>query len=224
MAQTFLVTGVGRGIGAEFARQVQARGDRVVGTVRDAAAPPRTGFSGPLVSLELTEAPSIARLGDAVGDVAIDVLINSAGASCDAKSLDRCRMDEMTRVFTVNSFAPVLVTRALAGHLRRGSRRVVVNISSVMGSMARNTGGSSYVYRASKAALNMLTVCMHHELKSEGFICVALHPGWVRTDMGGPSAPVTPEQSVSGMLALIDRLRPEDSGGYFAFDGERLPW
>lgn len=224
MAHTFLVTGVSRGIGAEFARQLGARGERVIGTVRDASAEPAADHPASLVSLELTDGASIEGLAARVGESAIDVLINNAGVSSDTNGLERCRMDEMVRVFTINSIAPVLVARSLAGHLRRGKRKVIVNISSALGSVTRNTGGSSYAYRASKSALNMLTVCMHHELKGEGFICVAFHPGWVRTDMGGPVAPVSPEDSVKGMLALIDRLKPEDSGGYFTFEGERLPW
>ncbi len=224
---SYLVTGVGRGLGREFVRQLGARGDRVVGTVRRAGGAVVEG-AGRVVSLDAGDAGSIGRLGSEVGDEAIDVLINNSGVSSEARTLGSLDAGELQRVFMVNSIAPVLVARELLPSLKRGGRKLVVNISSQLGSIANNAGpgggGSSYAYRASKAALNMLTVSMSHELKGEGIACVALHPGWVRTDMGGEKAPFSPEESVRSMLRTIDRLTMADTGRFLNHDGVAIPY
>ena len=225
MATTYLVTGSNRGLGLEFARQLSARGDNVIGTVRDVAkAAEEPGHAASLVPLELSEQASIEALPTHMGDRPIDVLINNAGVSSDARTLADVSMDEFHRVFAINSFAPVLVTRSLLPNLRKGSRKIVVTVSSQLGSITNNSGGSSYAYRGSKAAVNMLSVSMHHELRGDGFTCVVVHPGWVQTDMGGPNAPLKPEESVAHLIRLIDRLTPEDGGKFFNYDGKTLPW
>ncbi len=225
MANTYFVTGSNRGLGLEFVKQLSARGDVVIGTARDVARAERDGdHAAAIVPLELTDPASIESLPDHLTDRTIDVLINNAGVSSDSNGLSKVRMDEMQRVFTINSIAPVLVTKALLPSLRKGSRKLVVTVSSQLGSITNNAGGSSYGYRASKAAVNMLTVSMHHELKSEGFTCVVVHPGWVQTDMGGPNATLTPEQSISSLITLIDKLTTADSGKFFNYDGSILPW
>lgn len=222
---TYFVTGCTRGLGLEFARQLSARGDDVLATARD---PERVGELGALpvrvIGLDVADRWSIENLSDPAGQTPIDVLINNAGVSSASKTLAECDHDELLRVFLINSVAPVMVAKSLLGNLRLGTRRIIVNVSSQLGSITNNTGGSSYGYRASKAALNMLTTCMAHQLKSEGFTCVALHPGWVRTDMGGPDAPLTPLQSVRQILAVIDRLAPADNGKFLSYDGKPLPW
>jgi NAD(P)-dependent dehydrogenase (short-subunit alcohol dehydrogenase family) len=225
MASTYLVTGSNRGLGLEFVRQLSARGEVVIGTVRDVAkAKEEPEHAATLVPLELSDPASVDALPANVGDRAIDVLINNAGVSSDARTMADISMSEFQRVFAVNSFAPVLVTKALLPNLRKGARRLVVTVSSQLGSITNNSGGSSYAYRASKAAVNMLTVSMHHELKGEGISCVVVHPGWVQTDMGGPNAPLKPEDSVASLIKLIDRLSATDSGKFFNYDGSILPW
>lgn len=222
---TYFVTGCTRGIGLEFARQLSARGDDVLASARD---PERAGELSTLplqiVGLDVSDRWSIENLAEPSGERPIDVLINNAGVSSASKTLGDCDFDELGRVFTINSLAPVMVAKALLPSLRLGQRRVIVNISSQLGSITNNTGGSSYGYRGSKAALNMFTTCMASELKGEGFTCVSLHPGWVRTDMGGPEAPLTPEQSVSGLLGVIDRLTPADNGKFLTYEGKPLLW
>jgi NAD(P)-dependent dehydrogenase (short-subunit alcohol dehydrogenase family) len=225
MAHTFLVTGSNRGLGLEFVKQLSARGDIVIGTARDVAkAGEDADHAASIVPLELSDPASIEALPTHVGDRAIDVLINNAGVSSDTNALAKVRMDEMQRVFTINSFAPVLVAKALLPNLRKGKRKLIVTVSSQLGSITNNSGGSSYAYRGSKAAVNMLTVSLHHELKGEGFACVVVHPGWVQTDMGGPNAPLKPDQSVASLIALIDKLVAGDSGKFFNYDGTTLPW
>ncbi|QYK48704.1 MAG: SDR family oxidoreductase [Phycisphaeraceae bacterium] len=222
---TYFVTGSNRGLGLEFVRQLSRRGDVVVGSVREVAqVDAGDEHAASLVPLELTDQKSIDSLPERVGDRSIDVLINNAGVSSDSSTLARCDAAELHRVFSINSIAPVLVTRALLPNLRKGSRKLVVTVSSQLGSITNNSGGSSYGYRASKAAVNMLTVSMHHELKGEGFTCVVVHPGWVQTDMGGPNAPLKPDESVGHLIRLIDRLTAADSGRFFNYDGTTLPW
>lgn len=225
MASTYLVTGSNRGLGLEFVKQLSARGDVVIGTVRDVAkAKEEPEHAATLVPLELSDPASIDTLPTHVGDRAIDVLINNAGVSSDSRTLAETRMEELHRVFAVNSFAPVLVTKALLPNLRKGARKLVVTVSSQLGSITNNSGGSSYAYRGSKAAVNMLTVSMHHELKGDGISCVVVHPGWVQTDMGGPNAPLKPDESVAHLIKLIDKLTTGDSGKFFNYDGSILPW
>ena len=116
------------------------------------------------------------------------------------------------------------VTQALLPSLRRGDRKLVVNITSGLGSIERNTRGGYYGYRESKAALNMFTRTLAAELRPEGFTCVAVRPGWVRTDMGGPNAPLSPQESIRGMISVMGRLKPEASGRFLSHDGQEIPW
>src|SRR5262249_23044296 len=159
----------------------------------------------------------------AVAGQPIDVLVNNAGVSSKAKRLGDLTADELQRVFAVNATGPVILAAALLPNLRAGSQRKVINISTQMGSIALNSppnsGGASYGYRSSKAALNMLTASMANELRPDGFTCIALHPGWVRTDMGGSGAPLGAPESISSMLKLIDSLRPEQSGAFLDLNG-----
>ncbi|XP_051979147.1 C-factor-like [Xyrauchen texanus] len=139
--------------------------------------------------------------------------------------------------FESNTVAPLFVTKAFLPLLRRAAaqgsgmgihRSAVVNVSSILGSVQLNWGEGasfkSYAYRASKSALNMVTRCLATDLEAEGILCVALHPGWVRTDMGGPMAPLSPEESISSVLSVISGLKEKDHGGYVDYTGSNLPW
>jgi NAD(P)-dependent dehydrogenase (short-subunit alcohol dehydrogenase family) len=152
------------------------------------------------------------------------VLINNAGVSSTAKSISELTMEELQRVFAINASAPMLVAAALLPNLRLGARKVVMNISSQLASIANNKGGSTYPYRASKTALNQLTVCMANELRADGFCCVCVHPGWVKTDMGGPNAPLLPPESAGYLIRLLDGLTPAKSGSFLNYDGATMPW
>lgn len=226
---TILVTGATRGIGLEFVRQLVARGDRVIASVRD---PKKAGsldeFKGrgdvTLVALDVSNPLSIEGLGARLGDTPIDVLINNAGVSSPQKTLETVTADELARVFQINAFAPLLVTRSVLPCLNRGTRKLVCQVTSQLASIHNNTGGSTYAYRGSKAALNQLNKSLSVELAPAGFTCVAIHPGWVRTDMGGPSAHLSPEESVAHMLRTLDTLTIEDTGRFLNFDGATLPW
>lgn len=225
MAATWVVTAANRGLGLEFARQLSARGERVIATARDLDAASDLGSLGvEMYPLDVTDADSVVRFGEEVAAEAIDVLINNAGIGVQSKSFESLDFAEMELFFEVNSIGPLRVTRALLPRLRAGAGKKIVNITSRMGSISDNDSGAAYPYRASKAALNMVTRSLAIDLRSEDIICTVLHPGWVQTDMGGKTAPVTTEDSIAGMLRVIDGLSADDSGEFYDFTGARVPW
>lgn len=225
MSATYLVTGANRGIGLELARQLAARGDRVVATARRPAEAEELQALGVRVeTLDVADTESVSALARRLAGEPLDVLVNNAGRGGGQGSLTEIEPDDLVAYFQVNSLGPLRVTRALLPNLRAGERRLVASLSSQMGSIARNEQGSYYGYRASKAALNMIHRNLALELGGKGFTCVVFHPGWVRTAMGGSSAPLTPEASVRGLLEVMDRLTPQDNGAFLTYAGERLPW
>jgi NAD(P)-dependent dehydrogenase (short-subunit alcohol dehydrogenase family) len=226
LARTYLITGVSRGLGLELALQLTARGDRVIGTVRDAGQAPGQAREAcaRLLSLEVSSEGSISHVPALLGDETVDVLINNAGVSSEEKTLAEITAQDMLRVLMVNSVAPLLVARAVKPNMAGSAVKKIVNISSELGSIARCRGGFSYAYRASKAALNMTSAQLACDLGPEHFTVVALHPGWVQTDMGGPMAPLTPPQSAAAMIRVFDSLSTADNGKFLSFDGSVLPW
>ena len=224
-----LVTGAGRGLGLEMARQWAAAGDRVFASARR-PGPALTALVAAhpgqvtIVELDVTDDDSIARAADSVADAtdALDVVVNNAAVHPKGASLGSYRRDEVAAVFGANTIGPLLVGQALLPLLRRGERPRLVNISTQVGSFTWNTGGKSPLYAASKAALNMFTRSMARE--AAGVVVVAVHPGWVKTDMGGASAPLSPSASVKDLRTLIDRLQPSDTGQFFNHDGHHHPW
>lgn len=133
-------------------------------------------------------------------------------------------MKDLEEALRVNAVGPTAVTQAVLSNLRAGRRRIIVNLSSGLGSISGNESGGWIAYRVSKAASNQLTRTMAAELKNEGFICIAMSPGWVKTDMGGPGASLSPEDSVAAMLEVMDRLTPSDTGRFLDHRGKEIPW
>ena len=225
MANTYVVTGCNRGLGLEFVRQLVNRGDRGIGTARNLGDVKGDGVSGvKTYVLDVASDESVECFRKAMSGQAIDVLINNAGVGVRSKPFESLDFDEMEEFFATNTLGALRVFKALLPGLRLGSSKKVVNLTSKMGSIGDNSSGAAYSYRVSKAALNMATRSLAIDYRAEGFICVVVHPGWVVTDMGGPGAPVTPEDSISGMLQVIDGLKPEDSGEHIDFTGVRVPW
>jgi NAD(P)-dependent dehydrogenase (short-subunit alcohol dehydrogenase family) len=220
-----VVTGANRGIGLEFARQLKAEGYEVVGTARNPDEAKELAALGVRVmQLDVTDAASVARLAEALKVAPIELLVNNAGVTGGGASIEAMDIEGARRAFEVNAIGPMRVTQALLPHLKAGSRRMVVSISSRLGSIAKNESGGYAGYRESKAALNMFMRSLSVEMKPSDFICIAMSPGWVRTDMGGSSATLSPEESVSGMLRTLHALTPKDSGRYLSHDGTELPW
>ncbi|MCR9105775.1 MAG: SDR family oxidoreductase [Gammaproteobacteria bacterium] len=222
---TALVTGANRGIGLELATQLKAMNVNVIGTARNPAAAEQLNALGVRVEqLDVADAASVAALAERLKGVKIDLLINNAGVGGQAaNTLADIDFEQLAQVFSINSTGPMRVTQALLPNLTAGSGKTVVQVSSVMGSIAQNAGGY-YGYRASKAALNMLNKSLSAELGPQGFTCVVVHPGWVKTRMGGAAAPVEVPDSVAGLLKVIGGLRPEDNGRFIDFQGNEIPW
>ncbi len=222
---TWLVTGANRGIGLELCRQIAARGDTVIGTARDPGAAAALRETGARVeALDVTDPASIDALGARLRGEPLDGLINNAGIGSFGGGVADLTAEHLARYFGVNASAPILVVRALLPSLRAGAGKKIAHVTSLMGSIADNGSGGAYGYRASKAALNMLNASLALELRREGFTCLVLNPGWVKTDMGGPGAPTLVDASVRGLLAVIDRSGPDVSGRFFNHDGRALPW
>jgi NAD(P)-dependent dehydrogenase (short-subunit alcohol dehydrogenase family) len=222
---TVLVTGANRGIGLEYARQFHAKGYRVIGTARDPAeAADLAKVSDRVEALDVTDAASVAALAQRLKGVPIDILVNNAGMF-DRRdtAVEKVDFEIMEQTFAVNTLGPLRMVQALLPNLRAGQRKVIVNMSSQLGSIGNSTG-EWYAYRASKAALNQINRSLSLELGKEGFRSVVLHPGWVRTDMGGEQATYTPEESVSGLVAVIEGLGPDDNGRFLDFRGQPIPW
>lgn len=237
--QRIFITGAGRGIGLELARQYVRRGDRVLAGCRSLERAPalrdllaQHGGALSVIPLEVTDTNAIvAAVRQAGKEVdGLDVLINNAAINPgDAQSMGpdgQPILDaaQATEVLRVNAVAPVVVAQSFLALLRRGANPRVVNISSGAGSLARKTEGGDYAYPASKAALNMMTRVLAGNLRSEGVTAVMINPGWVKTDMGGPNARLEPVESARGLLAVIDGLTPGDSGRFLSYDGSELPW
>lgn len=233
---TVLITGAGRGLGLEMARQLAERGDTVFATVRNPAkADALRALEGDvrLVALDVSDEASIAKAAEAVGAQTerLDVLINNAGINSRGVPEGQANVhfgklepEGILRMVQVNAVGPLLVTQAFASLLERSDNGRVVSISSWLGSLERKQTGMNYGYCASKTTLNMLMRAAAFDLAKSGVVSVVLNPGWVSTDMGGPRASLTPQQSVAGILAVTDSLTSEQAGRFLQWDGSEHPW
>lgn len=224
-ARTVLITGANRGIGLELARQYGAAGWHVIATARRPEAATELQETGAdVLQLDVTDQASVDSLARELAGRPIDILINNAGVQSLMWTLAEIEISEFERLLAVNTIGPVRVSRALLPNLRSGELRKIINVTSNLGSIADNTDGGFYGYRESKAALNMFTRSMAAELDREGFICIVLHPGWVKTDMGGTSAPLNVQDSVLGMRKVIEDLGSADNGTFWTHAGEQMAW
>jgi NAD(P)-dependent dehydrogenase (short-subunit alcohol dehydrogenase family) len=224
---TVLVTGAGRGLGFEFAKQYAADGWKVIGTVRKPDARSTLASLGPDVDVRLADVAdrgSIGRLASDLRGVPIDVLVNNAGIyGPSGLVLGKLDYGAWEQVLRVNVLGAAAVAEALLENVAAGGRRTIVMMSSGLGSIQEMRAGD-YLYGSSKAALNAVTKAFSAALASRGIIVVALSPGWVRTDMGGSGAPLAPEASIAGMRKVIAGLSRRDSGRFLGYDGSSIPW
>ena len=229
--RTVLITGCNRGLGLEMARQYAADGWQVHACCRhpaqaeDLQALAAQTPAIKLHTLDISDDRQITALAQALDGTAIDLLINNAGVY-GPKGLTLAELDRQTwqLVLDINTISPVLLTRAFLPHLLAGEGKKIAFLSSKMGSLDDNTSGGSYLYRSGKSALNQMAKSLSIDLAEEGIAVVALHPGWVLTDMGGPNALITAQQSVAGMRQVIDQLNADTSGSFIAFDGQLIGW
>jgi NAD(P)-dependent dehydrogenase (short-subunit alcohol dehydrogenase family) len=235
--KTTLITGANRGLGLEMVRQYRAHGWHILATCRNPETSEtlqrmahESAGTIEIEALDVTHPEEIARLGDRWKNRSIDILINNAGIYGDrlgaGPSMDLGRIDYSLWALTlaVNTMAPLAMTETFLQAIARSNQKKIVTITSRMGSIGDNAKGGAYLYRSSKAAVNAVTKSLSIDLASQGIIAVVLHPGWVRTDMGGTTAPLTAETSVREMLEVIDKLEVADSGRFFLHDGTELPW
>ena len=222
--KSVVVTGANRGIGFELAKQLLDSGFRVYATYRSEMG----GLSGindrnlSIHQMDVRDPAAIEELSNSI-DGKIDLLINNAGVADGRwQSISEIDMQHALEVIEINSIAPVLITQKLLNQMSDDS--TIVMMSSLMGSISDCMSGRSYAYRASKTALNMFSIAMKNELLEAGISILILHPGWVATDMGGPNATVSPEQSVSGMIERIDEHNLSMSGRYVQYDGTPIEW
>ncbi len=224
---TLLITGSNRGLGLEFVRQYAAEGWRVYACCRSPASASAlealASDSVTIHDLDVGDFAAIEALARELGGVAIDLLINNAGVFGDGSPLGSVNYEVFRKTLEINTLAPLRVTECFLPHLEAGSLKKIAHVTSRMGSIADNTSGGRYAYRSSKAALNMVNKSLSQDLGSRA-LTVVLHPGWVATDMGGANAPLQAPESVAGMRKVIAGLSPEDTGRFFNYDGDLLPW
>lgn len=155
----------------------------------------------------------------------IDILINNVGVcGSDRNQFGRVDVLDWIKTFQVNSIAPLKMSESFVENISLGKNKVIACLSSKMGSMDDNTSGGSYIYRSTKAALNAIVKSMSVDLYDKGIKCVALHPGWVKTDMGGPNAEISTRESVAKIFNMLLSLKMEDSGRFIDIDGTDIPW
>lgn len=228
---TVLVTGANRGIGLEFVKHYLDRGDRIIGTYRDIES------SGELIqmsedhdrleayTLDVSSDKSLEDFPNQLRDMPIDIFINNAGVYGPRDStFNNVDEENWIPVLRINAIAPLILTQLIIGNLRKSSVKKLIYITSKMGSIDDNKGGGSYVYRSSKTALNAVVKSISVDLADEGMHVALLHPGWVRTDMGGPNGLIDTKTSVSGMIEVISGLEQSSSGGFYNYDGIEIPW
>ena len=227
-----LITGANRGLGLEFVRQYLESGRKVLATCRDFKVAfellnLKKEFNGRLeiLDLDLFSDDSINTLSEVLSDTPIDLFVNNAGIM----GVRNLKLGEVSggsweKVFRVNTIAPVLLVQNLLENICLGNERKMIFISSRVGSIQENTGGAMYAYRSSKTALNQVVKSFSIDLLDRGVSSIALHPGWVLTDMGGPNALIDVKTSVTGMISVINSIRDSDSGKFFNYDGSIIKW
>jgi NAD(P)-dependent dehydrogenase (short-subunit alcohol dehydrogenase family) len=227
-----LITGANRGLGLEFARQYLADGWQVYAACRDpnSASELRrltdaSGHKVRILALDVTDLASVKATAAELDGQAIDLLLNNAGVmGARGQTIGNIDYEAWAKVLDVNTLGPMRVSEAFVDHVARSERKLIVTLSSGMGSLADNTSGGSIAYRSSKAAVNMVMRSLAVDLVPRGITCVVVNPGWVRTDMGGPHATLTTAESVTRLRRLIETLGPAQSGKFFNYDGREYAW
>jgi len=221
-----VVTGANRGIGLELVRQLLAQGHKVEATCRRPAEANELHATGARVhAVDIVDGDSIAAFARLLDGTPVDLLINNAGVYGNPRQrLQDFDYAAAMRAFETNALGALRMSQALLPHLRRGTGKRIAHISSTMGSIGTTTIPGDLAYRMSKAALNMMSRSIAHELHDDHIISIVVHPGWVRTGMGGPNAPILPGEAARGILAEIAAASFADSGGFVDFHGLRCSW
>ena len=225
-----LIAGASRGIGLELTRQYAANGDEVIGCVRDVSAASlldeaiAENSNISIEQMDIGNADSITAAAERIGDGAIDIIIVVAGVVGGmAQSIDDFDMDAWHEALTINTIGPMLVSRAFKANLVASGAGSLMIVSSQLGASTWPFGGM-YIYSTTKAAVGKAAKILSIDWKDEPVIVSVMHPGYVQTDMGGPNAEITPQESASGIRNVIADLKPEDSGNFYKWNGDIHPW
>ncbi|MGI9950187.1 SDR family oxidoreductase [Vibrio hyugaensis] len=229
MSQTVFITGANRGIGLSLTEFYLRQGAQVHATSRNITESSDlqvlASKYGTLIlhELDVTNYEQVAKLVSELP--AIDLLINNAGYyGPKGYGFGNTDIEEWRKVFEINTIAPLKLVESFYPLLQQGQAKKIACISSKVGSMTENTSGGGYIYRSSKAALNSVVKSLSNDLTDEGFTVLALHPGWVRTAMGGPNALIDTQTSAAGLAKVIEQSTQENSGQFINYDGCELPW
>jgi len=236
---TMLITGANRGLGLNLLKLFADDGWKIHACCRspDSASKLQEVISasdGRVFPhpLDIADPHSIAALKSALGDTPIDMLVNMAGylggkALVDPGGLQPfgdTNYEDMEKAFRINCMGPLRICEALIENVEASDRKMIINISSIVGSIGGDTFGNFYAYKPSKSALNAITHSMALNLKDRGITVIPFHPGFVKTDMGGPTADIEVDESVNGMKAVFEKITIEDTGRYMTWEGGELPW
>lgn len=224
---TVLITGANRGIGLSLVKHYLKAGFKVHATYRsENDSEELINLKGETLSLhqlDVTDYEAVKQLS--VQLPAIDLLINNAGYyGPKGYGFGNTDIEEWRKVFEINTIAPLKLVEALYPNLQEGGLKKIACLSSKVGSMTENTSGGGYIYRSSKAALNSVVKSLSNDLTKDGFTVLALHPGWVQTEMGGPNALIDTDTSATGLAQVINNADQNQSGKFINYDGSELPW
>jgi len=226
---TILITGTNKGVGLELTKIYAARGDTVYAACRDpAGASALAEVPGEVVILPLVvgDSGSVTAMAEQLAGVTIDIVINNAGMKgpeFEEQNTYVMDFDGWAETFNVNSMGPVRVMQALMPNLKQAEAAKVVTITSQMGALSLDMP-AAHAYCASKAAVNKFMRLASIDLKKDGVAVGLIHPGWVQTDMGGPRADLTPQESAEGIVAVVDQLSMDSTGGFWKWNGETHDW
>ena len=226
-----LITGANRGLGLGFVKSFLAKNINVICTTRNIAGSKelleckkKYPNNLEILGLDLLEENSENTLSDLLSDKPVDIFINNAGVGNSNQRFGVVSSKPWLELLKVNLIAPLTVTQAIIENIKKGSDKKIYFLSSQLGSIGDNTSGGMYIYRSSKTALNQVVKSLSVDLKPIGITVISLHPGWVKTDMGGPNAPVSIDESVKGMMKVIDTTDIGNTGTFLNYDGKELPW
>ncbi|XP_044755774.1 C-factor [Coccinella septempunctata] len=245
--KSVLVTGANRGLGLGLIKRIVTHTNQpkyIIGTCRDiekakdlqqiAALHPHIK----ILNLDVRNTETFENFAREVEDIVkedgLNLLFNNAGYSPKSTRISFLKTEQLTETFQTNVIGPVMLTKALLPLLKKAAENsqkifsvnsaAVINMTSVLGSIALNKEGGLYPYRCSKAALNMASKSLSLDLKKDGILVTALHPGWVKTDMGGPGAPLQIDESVTHIMNFVENLNETHNGGFYQYDGKKLDW
>ncbi len=231
MAKHLLITGANRGIGLTMVRHYLSDGWLVTACCREpeqaiellSLLEANDGLS--IFQLDVTDYEGVDELAENLAGEPIDLLINNAGYyGPKGSNFGGTDVEEWRQVMEINTIAPLKLLEAFSPHLKQASSATFAVLSSKMGSMGDNSGGGCYIYRSSKAAVNAVVKSLSVDLREDDICVVALHPGWVRTEMGGPNGLIDTEESVVGLKRVLDSLEMSQTGMFFDYLGQEIPW